>query len=249
MKSRDAYRAGKQDEAYQLAVAAYLEGFELVERSLDSIDGELRLSIETEMVQYRNLVRGNNGISLVDNKASQVHSLLDQAAERMNSSTLSTGAAFASAFIILQREGLEAILAVAALAAFLIKTERRDGMVYLHIGWASALVLGVFTWLASVTLFDFSGASREITEGVAALVAMAVLFYVGFWMHSKTNAIQWKRFIDGSVQKALSSGTLWGLAGLSFIAVYREVFETIFVLSGTLGAGQWPGSDHVTEWF
>jgi len=227
MESRDAYRAGKQDEAYQLAVAAYLEGFELVEHGLDSVDGELRLSIETEMTQYRNLVRGNNAISLVDNKAAQVHGLLDLAAERLSGNTLSTGAAFASAFIILLREGLEAILVVAALAAFLIKTERKDGMIYLHIGWAGALVLGVFTWIASVTLFNFSGASREITEGIAALVAMAVLFYVGFWMHSKTNAIQWKRFIDGSVQKALSTGTLWGLAGLSFIAVYREVFETI----------------------
>lgn len=227
LASRDAYRAGNQEQAYQLAVAAYLEGFELVEHGLDSVDGELRLTIETAMTQYRNLLRGNSTLIQIEEQAAKVSKLLDQAAERLSGNTLSTGAAFASAFIILLREGLEAILVVAALAAFLIKTERRDGMVYLHAGWAGALVLGVFTWWASVNLFDFSGANREITEGVAALVAMAVLFYVGFWMHSKTNAIQWKRFIDGSVQKALTTGTLWGLAGLSFIAVYREVFETI----------------------
>ena len=153
--------------------------------------------------------------------------LLATAAERLRTTTLSTGAAFVSAFVILLREGLEAILVVAALAAFLIKTERRDALPYLHAGWGGALVLGVATWVAAAYFIDFSGASREITEGVAALVAMAVLFYVGFWMHSKTSALQWKRFIDGSVQKALSTGTLWGLAGLSFIAVYREVFETI----------------------
>lgn len=225
--SRDAYRAGHQDEAYKLAVAAYLEGFELVEHSLDGVDGDLRRTIETEMTGYRNLLRGDAALTQVETKATQIHKLLDQASDRLNSATLSTGAAFASAFIILLREGLEAILVVAALAAFLIKTERRDAMSYLHFGWVGALVLGIFTWLASIYLFDFSGANREITEGVAALVAMAVLFYVGFWMHSKTNAIQWKRFIDGSVQKALSTGTLWGLAALSFIAVYREVFETI----------------------
>lgn len=225
--SVDAYRAGKHDEAYKLAVTAYLEGFELAEHSLDGVDGDLRRTIESRMTDYRNLLRGDAAVDAVTTQATQVQQLLDQAAERLSSATLSTGAAFASAFIILLREGLEAILVVAALAAFLIRTERRDGMAYLHFGWIGALVLGIFTWLASVYLFDFSGANREITEGVAALVATAVLFYVGFWMHSKTNAIQWKRFIDGSVRKALSTGTLWGLAALSFIAVYREVFETI----------------------
>ena len=225
--SVDAFRAGQREEAYKLAVAAYLEGFELVERGLDAVDGKLRLSIETEMTQYRNLMRGDNSLTVVESQADKLLGLLDQARTLLSATTLSTGAAFASAFIILVREGLEAILVVAALAAFLIKTERRDALGYLHIGWGGALAMGGLTWLASVYLFDFSGASREITEGVAALVAMAVLFYVGFWMHSKTNALQWKRFIDGAVQKALSTGTLWGLAGLSFIAVYREVFETI----------------------
>lgn len=225
--SLDAYRAGQRDTAYKLAVAAYLEGFELVERGLDAMDSRLRLQIETEMTAYRNLVRGDNKPALVEAKAAEVQGLLATAAERLRTTTLSTGAAFVSAFVILLREGLEAILVVAALAAFLIKTERRDALPYLHAGWGGALVLGVATWVAAAYFIDFSGASREITEGVAALVAMAVLFYVGFWMHSKTSALQWKRFIDGSVKKALSTGTLWGLAGLSFIAVYREVFETI----------------------
>ena len=226
-QSLAAYRAGQNDRAYELAVAAYLEGFELVERGLDSVDSDLRLRIETEMTGYRTLVRGEQEVTQVAAQAQRVQALLAEAAERLGSSTLSTGAAFASAFIILLREGLEAILVVAALAAFLIKTERRDGLVYLHVGWVGALVVGLLTWLASNYLFDFSGANREITEGAAALVAMVVLFYVGFWMHRKTNAAQWKRFIDHSVRKALGRRTLWGLAALSFIAVYREVFETI----------------------
>lgn len=225
--SVEAYRDGDQETAYKLAVAAYLEGFELVEHGLNTVDSALRLQIETEMTRFRNLTRGDNAVATVEAQAETLQELLNTAGTRLGEATLSNGAAFLSAFIILLREGLEAILVVAALAAFLIKTERRDALPYLHSGWISALALGGLTWLGATYLFDFSGANREITEGVAALVAMAVLFYVGFWMHSKTNALQWKRFIDGSVQKALSTGTLWGLTLLSFIAVYREVFETI----------------------
>jgi high-affinity iron transporter len=153
--------------------------------------------------------------------------MLDTAAERLHHRSLSGAAAFTSAFFILVREGLEALLVVAALAAFLVKTEHRNNMRYLHFGWIGALAVGFLTWLASVSLIEISGASREITEGVAALLATAVLFYVGFWLHDKTNAAQWKQFIETNVRRALSAGTLWGLAGLSFIAVYREVFETI----------------------
>jgi len=222
-----AYTAGNRDEAYRLAVSAYLEGFELMEHRLDAAAPQLRRAIEADMTTFRSLIRDGAPASAIEEKAGGIIAQLETASARMNGSTLSGSTAFASALIILLREGLEAILVVAALAAFLIKTGRRDGLPYLHAGWIGALLLGAATWLAAEYFIDFSGSSREITEGVAALVAMAVLFYVGFWMHSKTNARQWQQFIQGSVKKALSTGTLWGLAGLAFIAVYREVFETI----------------------
>lgn len=221
------YREGENAAAYQAAVSAYLEGFELVESSLDSVAGELRLTIEEAMTHYRNLLRENASTVAVGQQLERLYGLLDNAQQRLGSTKLESGAAFGAALIILLREGLEALLVVAALAAFLIKTGRRDGLFYLHTGWIGALALGVVTWLASAYVIQISGAGREITEGIAAMVAAGVLFYVGFWMHDKTHAQQWQRFIEGNVQKALTRGTLWGLAGLSFIAVYREVFETI----------------------
>lgn len=222
-----AYGQGQTEQAYRLAVDAYLEGFELVEQRLDAVDPALRRAIEAEMTAYRNRVREAAPPAEVAAQAAHILDQLETAGARMQTTTLSGATAYASALVILLREGLEAILVVAALAAFLIKTGRRDGLPYLHAGWIVALLLGGLTWFAAEHLIDISGSSREITEGVAALVAMAVLFYVGFWIHSKTSARQWQRFIQGSVQKALSTGTLWGLAGLAFIAVYREVFETI----------------------
>jgi len=227
VESRRAYTDGDQPAAYRHALAAYLDGFELIEHSLDANDRDLRLQVEVAMTAYRELVKKTGNHDAVQKQAQIVLALLDRTDEVLKSTTLSNSAAFSGSFIILLREGLEAILVIVALAAFLVKTGRRDGLVYLHFGWAGALLMGAATWLVSQYLIDFSGASREITEGIAALIAMAVLFYVGFWLHSKTNAQQWKHFIEGSMTKALNTGTMWTIAGLSFIAVYREVFETI----------------------
>ena len=76
---------------------------------------------------------------------------------------------------------------------------------------------------------------------MAAIVATLVLLYVGFWMHDKTSAAKWKKFIDDSMHKALTSGTLWTLTGLSFIAVYREAFETILFYQALWAQTNEPG--------
>ncbi|MGI8740951.1 MAG: FTR1 family protein [Gammaproteobacteria bacterium] len=226
-RSFSLYRDGDVGAAYQVAVTANLEGFELVESGLDTVDGGLRVSIEDAMTRYRNLLRQHAPVDVVRQQVESLYSLLDDAGKRLRATTVTGGAAFAAAVIILLREGLEALLIVAALMAFLVKTERRDGLPYLHAGWVVALALGVVTWMVSAYLINISGPGRELTEGIAALLAACVLFYLGFWMHDKTHARQWQQFIRGSVQKALGRSTLWGLAGLSFIAVYREVFETV----------------------
>lgn len=222
-----AYRDGDHQHAYRLAVEAYLEGFELVEQGLSAVDSSLRLEIEQAMTGLRTRIRQNVPLADLEVEVVAIKGQLDLAQQRLNGRSLSGAAAFTSAFFILVREGLEALLVVAALAAFLVKTEHRHNMRYLHFGWIGALVAGFFTWWASVSLIEISGASREITEGAAALLATVVLFYVGFWLHDKTSAAQWRKFIETNVKRALSTGTLWGLAGLSFITVYREVFETI----------------------
>jgi len=222
-----AYKNNDRKKAYQYAVEAYLEGFELVEQNINAFDKPLRLEIEIAMTGLRNKIRSGESVDVIESEIVLINKKLDIADELLNSKSLSGGAAFASAFFILLREGLEALLIVAALAAFLVRTKRQDGLRYIHLGWISALVLGVFTWWASFSLVNISGASREITEGVAAIVATIVLLYVGFWMHDKSSAAKWQKFIDDSMHKALTSGTLWTLTGLSFVAVYREAFETI----------------------
>tara|TARA_R110001583_G_scaffold113483_1_gene263967 strand:- start:3564 stop:5420 length:1857 start_codon:yes stop_codon:yes gene_type:complete len=226
-KVMDAYRKGDSDLAYQLAVQSYLDGFELVERNVNALDKNLKLEIESLMTGLRTKIRSGEPVNVIEKEIIVISAKLDAADKLLNSESISGVTAFSSAFFILLREGLEALLIVAALVAFLVKTKRQDGLRYIHFGWAGAIVLGLLTWWASLSLINISGASREITEGVGAIVATIVLLYVGFWMHDKTSAAKWKKFIDDNMQKALTSGTLWTLSGLSFIAVYREAFETI----------------------
>ena len=223
----EAYRGGDSKLAYQQAVAAYLEGFELVEQGLNAVDPGLRVEIEQAMTGLRTRIRQGIPVTELEADIVAIKHQLELTGEILGGRSLSGIAAFTAAFFILLREGLEALLVVAALVAFLVKTEHRANVRYLHFGWIGALFAGLLTWWVSVSIVEISGASREITEGIAALVAASVLFYVGFWLHDKTTAAQWKAFIEKSMHRALSTGTLWGLAGLSFIAVYREVFETI----------------------
>jgi high-affinity iron transporter len=135
--------------------------------------------------------------------------------------------AFLGAFTILLREGLEALLIVIAMIAFLRKAERQDVMGYVHGGWIAALAAGVATWFAATYLIEFSGANREITEGFGSLLAAIVLLSVGIWMHGKSQADAWQRYIREKLGRALTRRSAWFLFGLTFVVVYREVFETI----------------------
>ena len=225
--SQAAYRRGDVAQAHQLAVTAYLEGFELVETQLGAVDGGLKTRVEAEMLRYRTLIQSRAPHEAVETQARTIATLLDLARERLDAARLSPVTTFTSALVILLREGLEAILVLAALVATLIKSGRREGLRYVHAGWIGALALGGVTWVAASYVVTVSGASREVTEGVTALVAAAMLLYLGFWMHRHSHAARWKAFIETRVRSALSGRTLWTLASISFLAVYREAFETV----------------------
>lgn len=226
-ESLEAYRRGDAAQAHQLAVTSYLEGFELVEAPLDAVDRGLRTRVETAMLRYRTLIQSRAPKETVEVEARAILSLLDTARQRLDAARLSPATTFTSALVILLREGLEAILVLAALIAMLIKSGRREALRYVHAGWIAALGLGGLTWLAASYVVTVSGASREVTEGVTALLAAAMLLYVGFWMHRHAHAARWKAYLETRVQSALSGRTLWALAAVSFLAVYREAFETV----------------------
>jgi high-affinity iron transporter len=226
-ESAAAYEAGKQEEAQRLALTSYLEGFELAEASLDAVDPNLRQEVENQMIVYRDLMRRGAPAREVMERARHIDALLVATADKLDAEGLSPTTAAVSAFFILVREGLEALLVVAAILALLKKAGRTEALPWIHAGWIGALALGFLTWFAAAKLIQVSGATRELTEGATALLAAAILLYVGFWLHDKSHAQGWRTFLEQHLRQALQRGTLWALAGVSFLAVYREAFETV----------------------
>ncbi len=222
-----AYREGRRDDARRLAIEAYLDGFEPVEAALASLDRGLLRRTEADMLRLRGALGQDRTVEEVERQAAAIERQFERARVLLSGGGLSPTAAFTSSLLILLREGLEAILVLAAMIAFVKKSGRRDAMPYVHAGWIAALVLGLLTWVAAAYLVEVSGADREVLEGVTALIAAAVLVYVGYWLHSKAHAQAWARFIRERVGGALAQRTFGVMAFLAFLAVYREVFEVV----------------------
>ncbi len=208
-------------------LSAYLDGFEMIEQQLAAVDGDLMRVAEADFMAVREAIDRNQGAERVSERVATARTSLAEAAEALSGDGLSPAATFSASFFILFREGLEALLVVAALLTFTRKANAVSATRHIHLGWIAALVAGGLTWYAANSLVTFSGASREMTEGVAGVVAALILFYVGFWMHSNSNSQKWMGYIRSKVDDALGSGTVWVLTFVAFISVYREIFETI----------------------
>lgn len=239
-ESVTALLAGDRAGATKLALSAYLDGFEPVEPALATRNRPLFEKIEAAMVSYRALV-AKGAPTDVQTAQQRLQGLLDEADKVLAPSEDDAVAAYVGALTILLREGLEALLVVVAMLAFLKKAERQDVVVYVHAGWIVALAAGGITWAVATYLVGVSGASRELTEGFSSLFAAVVLLGVGMWMHQKSVAGRWQVYLKEKLSSALNKRTAWFLFSLAFVAVYREVFETVlfFAALWTEGNG-WP---------
>jgi len=133
-----------------------------------------------------------------------------------------------NAFIILVREGLEAVLLVAALLAYLSAVGAgRKARRQIYLGVAAGVVATLGTWVVASVLIPIGGGSRELVEGVTGLLAVAVLLYVSNWLFQKTYIHDWKEYLREHVGRALTTGSTLAMASLAFAAVYREGFETV----------------------
>ena len=150
---------------------------------------------------------------------------------------------FLGAFGIIVREGLEAILVIAAIIAYLTKSGNGRSLKNVYIGAvcgiaASFAAAAILAWAKSA--FASAGMAQEIIEGITALIAVCVLFYVSNWMISKAEAASWSRYIDGKVQTSVEQGSAFALAFTAFLSVFREGAEVVLFYQPMLSEGN-PG--------
>ena len=218
-------RAGESAGASSTAFDAYMT-FEEVERTVRARNPALASELEAAFASFRTRAAGGATSAELGSIHRGLLAGLENA-ERVIGDRLSPLNLFLQSFVILLREGLEAILVIGALMAFLVKTgaarRRRD----IHIGVGAALAASVVTAVVLETLFQITPGRREALEGATMIVATAMLFYVSYWLLSKMEVVKWNRFVKSKVQDALTSGSALALVSVAFLAVYREGFETV----------------------
>lgn len=137
------------------------------------------------------------------------------------------GITFAACFGIILREGFEAILVVGAIIAYLVKSGNKDKLRVVYAGCVLAIIASfVCAWLLNVLMFA-NTENQEIIEGITALIAVVVLFYVSNWMVSKAESDAWNKYIDSQVKVSAETGSVFTLGFTAFLAVFREGAEVI----------------------
>lgn len=130
-------------------------------------------------------------------------------------------------FLVIVREGFEAILIVGAVVTLLVRTGNRDRIRPIWAGVVAALVASLVLGLVFSASLAASPAAAEITEGITMLLAAVVLFFVSYWLISKIETARWQKFIHTQVSRAMQKGGGRALALVAFLAVFREGAETV----------------------
>jgi high-affinity iron transporter len=243
-ESLNLYKQGEAQEALTTARSAYLDSYEKVEIPLRPIDPDFTLDMEIKFAELRNLIQSDAGYEEVLTKTSEIKSGLDES-ERLVSGTgiIAPSIAFSTSFSIIFREGLESALIIGAIITYLEASRNQRFKKHVYYGIVVAVGATAVTWFIAQYIIEISGASRELIEAIAGISAVAVLFWVSFWVLNKIETKRWIEFVKAKVWKATTTGSVLVFIMLSFFTVYREGFETVLFYQAILGFARY------MEWY
>lgn len=230
------YADGDAETAYTTARNAYLDHFEYVEIPLRVRDEGLTLALEEDFAALRNEIEGGVGLDTVRETGAEVQAGLDDVERALSEPGIAAPAiAGVYSFTILFREGVEAVLIVAAVLAYLEASRNIAYRRPVILGVAAAIVASIATYFLISVVLQLAPAQRELLEAFTALAAVAVLFYVSFWLLSKVDHRRWMEFVKSRVWAAAATGSTFALFGVGFTAVYREGVETALFYQALFG--------------
>jgi high-affinity iron transporter len=222
------YQDGRTEDAYTAARNSYLDHFEYVEIPLRVRDEGLTLAVEEDYAALRNLIESGAPLDEVEAVSAEVHRGLDEVERTLSEPGLAAPLiALTYAFTILFREGLEAVLIVAAVLAYLEASRNTQYRGPVIKGVLAAVAATVALFAASSLFLELAPLQRELLEAGTAVLAVAVLFYVSFWLITRLEHRRWMEFVKAKVWAAATTGSTLALAGVGFTAVFREGFETV----------------------
>lgn len=227
----DSYSSKDFSKSEDIALKAYLEGIEPYEQELQAINAGLKTDIESAMYQLRSDIRLRKDLNIIQKDISAASTLIIQASSELNDREATFWFAFLMAASIILREGLEAILIIITILGVLKSINAPKAKRWVHFGWVSALLVGFLSMFYIDLVVRIGVRNREMVEGVGSFIAVALLIYIGFWLHSKTEAKKWKEFVENKIMKMVNGKNMMGLAVISFVVVFREAFESAIFLS------------------
>ena len=234
-KTLDLIKEKKKDDALVVARSAYLDSYENIELPLRPIDPDFTLDMEIKFAELRNMIEQGAEYENIVKKIGEIQKGLDES-ERLVSGigTIAPGIAFTSSFSIIFREGLESALIIGAIITYLEASRNERFKKHVYYGIILAASATALTWMIAEFFIELSGASRELIEAIAGISAVAVLFWVSFWVLNKIETKKWIEFVKSKVWKATTTGSVMVFVLLSFFTVYREGFETVLFYQAML---------------
>jgi high-affinity iron transporter len=238
------YKDGNAEGALLTSRSAYLDSYENVEIPLRPIDPDFTLDMEIKFAELRNLIQARAPYDQVEAKVVEIRRGLDES-ERLVSGTgiVAPAIAFSTSFSIIFREGLESALIVGAILTYLEASRNERFKKHVYYGIVLAFAATAVTWFIAQYIINISGASRELIEAIAGVSAVAVLFWVSFWILNKVETKKWIEFVKAKVWKATTTGSVMVFVMLSFFTVYREGFETVLFYQAMLSFAKY------MEWY
>lgn len=233
-------KSGQREKALEVARSGYLDHFELVEIPLRAAAPELTLTAEEKFAEIRSSIKVEASTDEIRTQIVELRGLVDDAERQLTAKGLGAPSlAFGQAFLIMFREGLEAVLLLSALLGYLEATKNTQYRKHIIGGVGLAVVATIGTFFAVDAVFAVLPFGREVLEAIVALVAVAMLFYVSFWLIARLEQRRWMEFLRAKVWTAVSVGSATSLMLIGFTSVYREGFETalFFQALNSFGTG------------
>lgn len=244
---KELYEQGDADGAYKAVNAGYYGYYETTgfeRNAMSYISGSRKTEVENQFSLCKSYAKKGGTVEEFTTAVDDLKTMIREDAHKLDGTSgegsgssggdLAATGAFVGAFSIIVREGIEAMLVIGAIIAYLVKAGQKRSLKHVYLGAIIGVVCSfIVAWILN-QLKLAGGEQQEILEGVTALIAVVMLFWVSNWMLSKSETEAWNAYIKKAVEGAAATGSVFALALTAWLAVFREGAEVVLFLQPLL---------------